>query len=157
VTAKGYLPAKQSANVGEGASATVTFKLAPAPTAAVSPPPPHVDAGTTTSHVKTPVAPPPNRALPVALMGGGAALLVGGVVVGMLGVKDASNAPTKDGPEAHSAKTKALIGDVVGGAGIVAAGVGLVLFVTTKPAKREASRSIAPWAAGPVGGVSVRF
>jgi hypothetical protein len=75
----------------------------------------------------------------------------------MIGVSQASKAKTKDGPEASSAKTKALIGDILGGAGIVAAGVGVVLLVTTKAPKREAAGFITPWAAGNVGGMRVRF
>jgi hypothetical protein len=157
VHAKGYVPAKQSASTSEGQSTTVKIKLDPAPAEPVVAPPPATSSAAPVVMPHTDAPPAPNRTLPLALIGGGGALLVGGIVVGVLGVSQASSAPTKDGPQASSAKTKALVGDILGGAGIVAAGIGVVLLITSKPPKRDAAGSIGPWAAGSVGGMRVRF
>jgi hypothetical protein len=81
---------------------------------------------------------------------GGGALLVGGVVVGLLGVSKASNAATRDGSDADSARTLALVGDVVGGVGIVAIAVGGYLLLTRPSSRAEQPKAAAqaawsPW------------
>ncbi len=72
---------------------------------------------------------PYGKALPVVLMGSGGALFVAGLALGLVGVKQASDAPTRDGPEASAARAKGLAGDVLAGAGIAAVGAGLVLLL----------------------------
>jgi hypothetical protein len=169
-SANGYLAAKQSVRLAEGGSTTVTLALAKAPVDAAAPEPPVLApaARSTEPPSRAPdSAPLPNRTLPVALMVGGGALLAGGVVVGLLGVSQASGAPTQDGPDATSGKTKALAGDIVGGVGIAAAGLGVVLFVLGKPTRargssvapqrHESAWSIMPWGCGDVAGLRLRY
>lgn len=93
----------------------------------------------------TPVPPTPpvrthsSRTLPVILLSVGGAMLVAGTTVGILGVNQASDAPTRDGAAASAAQTKGIVGDILGGAGIATAGIGLILLLTgapTSPAPR---------------------
>jgi len=97
------------------------------------------------------------------MVGGGVAFGVG-LTVGLLGVSQAADAPTSDGPEAESARTKSIVGDVVAGVGIVAAGVGLVLLLVDgddqDPGTIDPTApgvSLRPWADGLVSGVELRF
>lgn len=68
--------------------------------------------------------------LPVSLIAGGGAALTAGVIVGVVGVSEASSAPTSDGDEADSARTKMIVGDIIGGVGLAAIAVGVVLLLT---------------------------
>jgi hypothetical protein len=68
--------------------------------------------------------------LPVSLIAGGGAALTGGVIVGLVGVSQASSAPTSDGEEADAARTKMIVGDVIGGVGLAAVVVGVVMLLT---------------------------
>jgi hypothetical protein len=68
--------------------------------------------------------------LPVALIAGGGAALTGGVIVGLVGVSEASSAPTSDGEAADGARTKMIVGDVIGGVGLAAVVVGVVMLLT---------------------------
>lgn len=126
----------------------VTLTLSPIVGETPPPPPFH-------SSAATPVTSGPSRALPIALLSGGGALAVAGVVVGIVGVTEASDAPTSDGPEARSARTKAITGDVLAGTGIVGAGVGLFLLLA-RPGEKKSS-AIAPWSSGPVVGLQATF
>ena len=131
---------------GAGAAVTITLAGAAAPlgskavvrpldtTAPVDPPP--VSAG-------------PSRTLPFALLGVGGALFVGGATLGFVGVAQASGAPTRDGADARAAQTKGIAGDIIAGAGIATAGVGLILLLT-----RGTTSSASPRASG--GAVSVK-
>ena len=47
----------------------------------------------------------PRPALPFALLGGGGAVLLTGSIVGLVAVKQAGDAPTRNGPEARSARS----------------------------------------------------
>ncbi len=106
-----------------------------------------------------PAEAPPSVALPATLMGVGGAAIIAGITVGMLGVKDASNAPTKNGPAASSAKTKALAGDVVTGVGIAAAATGLIILLVQRSgsASPPVTAGVSPWSDGATAGVRVRF
>jgi tetratricopeptide (TPR) repeat protein len=87
------------------------------------------------------------RTLPIVLMGCGGALFSAGLTVGLVGMNQASHATTRDGADAHAARAKALAGDVLGGVGLAAAGVGLVLwFIQGRPAAPPAgaARSTTP-------------
>jgi hypothetical protein len=84
--------------------------------------------------------------------------------VGLVGVSQAEGAPTRDGPEADSARTKMLIGDILGGVGIAAAGIGVVVLVLQggkeEPAKTGgagAASRVSPFITGRGGGVRVQF
>ncbi len=60
-----------------------------------------------------PLPPAPSRKLPFILLGVGGALFVGGATLGLVGVSQASDAPTKDGDAASSAKAKGIAGDLL--------------------------------------------
>jgi hypothetical protein len=129
--APGYAEARQTTTVAEGTRATLALWLAPAP---VSP------------------APPPSVALPAALTVGGLALFAAGEIAFGAGARQGIGSPS----DARSARTTMLAGNIVEGAGVLAAGIGIILFVTraAAPAKKVA---VSPWATGNVGGVKVRF
>jgi hypothetical protein len=104
------------------------------------------------------------RVVPVVLIGSGLATFATGAAVGMSAVIDASNAPTQDGPEADGARSKALVGDIIGGVGLAAAGTGVVLLImqaVSSPRTSAGARPILPWVgpnqAGASAGVRVRF
>lgn len=89
-----------------------------------------------------------SKSLGIALTVTGGAVFIGGVAIGLVGVAKASNADTRDGSDASSAKTFALVGDVVGGLGLVTAAVGAyVLLSPSSPEqpKRAAGLLPAPW------------
>jgi hypothetical protein len=153
-TARGFKDARVEVKVTEGGHAQARLVLVKAPDA---------PATVTPAQPLAPRAPEPtpaarpSRALPIALMAGGGAMIVAGLAVGLVGVKQAADAPTKDGPEASAAKTKALAGDVVTGVGIATAAAGLVvLLVTNRPAKVEAAK-VSPWIGAGAGGVRIQF
>ena len=84
-------------------------------------------------------------------------MFAAGVITGLVGLAQAGNAASPTDAIAESARTKGFIGDVVAGAGLAAAGAGLVvLFVQKNPPSIKAS-SVRPWIAGTSAGVSVRF
>jgi hypothetical protein len=104
-----------------------------------------------------PLAPPasPARTLPVVLMSLGGAFLGAGVTVGLVGVAQASHAPTSDGADASAARAKAIAGDVLGSLGIATAAAGLVTLLVqgrSTPARMGAVRASAQ-----VSGLGVRF
>jgi hypothetical protein len=125
-SARGFRGPSATCAVAEGGTTTVTLRLDPvaneAPNALPQAPPPLAPRTE---------APPeaPSRALPFSLIGGGAAVLVAGLTVGLLGVQQAASAPTRNGPAADSARTKGIAGDVLGSVGIAGAGVGVILLV----------------------------
>jgi hypothetical protein len=82
-------------------------------------------------------------AVPAALTAGGLAAFAAGEAIFGAGV--------------HSGSTKTMVaGNVLGAAGAVALGAGIVLLVT-RARPRPARAAVAPWASGSVGGVEVRF
>jgi hypothetical protein len=91
-------------------------------------------------------------------MGVGGGLFIGGISLGLVGVRQASQAPTQDGPDAHAARTKGIAGDVIAGAGVATAGVGLVLLLTSgrsRPA--TATPGVGLWTSGATAGMEARF
>ena len=139
-TAPGYSAARASETVAEGAQATVKLSLEKMAEPAALPKAP----GAARRSSAGDAALRPSRALPFALIGGGAAGLGAGAIVGLFGVSQASDAPTRDGPEADAARTKMHVGDVLGGLGVVAAGVGVVLLLTRPSARAPASARATP-------------
>lgn len=67
--------------------------------------------------------------LPFVLMGGGAAVIAGGVVVGLLALGATDDADDVVGEDADSARSLALVADVMFGVGAAAAVTGLVLLL----------------------------
>jgi hypothetical protein len=128
--APGFRPGSAHFVVAEGAGAAVTITLAATTTqlaskALVGPLDTHapIEAPPTTTAA-------PSRALPFALLGVGGALFVGGATLGLVGVSQASGAPTRDGSAAHAAQAKGIAGDLLAGAGIATAGIGLILLLS---------------------------
>lgn len=114
-SAPGYKPLEMRLTAGEGE--TVTAKVALEPSA-----PPHLTPGAGGGYGM-------EKVVPVVLVGSGLATFTAGLAVGLGGVIDSGAASTKDGPEASAARSKALVGDIVGGVGLAAAGVGVVLLI----------------------------
>jgi hypothetical protein len=91
-------------------------------------------------------------------MTAGGALLLGGAVVGGLAFSQAKNAPTRDGTEAQSARTKALVGDVLGGVGLIGLALGGYWALTSRPTTTAQSGArVLPWSSGPITGLRILF
>ncbi len=170
-TAPHRTPVKRDVTVKEGESTAVELVLeieppAPSATASAGPAGPVTSgapAGTSAATAQatgTATAPPslpgePSRVLPVTLLVGGGALLAGGIAMGLTGVSDAGSAPTRDGPDARRARTEALIGDILAGAGVAAAAAGVVVLVVRWRSAAPASAPPAAVTLGPAG-IAVR-
>jgi len=168
VTAPGRKPLRREITVREGERTNVELVLeieAPAPSStpvataapSASPAPAVVSAAvvatalsvrpsTTAAPVSPPVDPSPSRVLPIGLLAAGGAVLIGGVVVGLVGVAHASDASTRSGPAADRARAEALAGDVLAGIGLAAcAAGGIVLLVRSRaPSAPSASLVLGP-------------
>ncbi|MDC3962509.1 PEGA domain-containing protein [Polyangium jinanense] len=137
VRAQGYREATTKAKVGEGEQTAVTVTLVriapkgPGPGPGPVKPP---GGGTPPIVPEKPVA-------PIFLLAGGAVAFASGLTVGLIGVQKASDAPVQDGPEAALARRLALAGDIVGSAGILAAGAGLAMLLLGKPPDPPAESS----------------
>jgi hypothetical protein len=127
--APGFFELHETASVADGTRATVAVTLVPS----VPPPAPRV-------------------ALPVALGLTGLALFAGGEVAFGIGARQASASPA----DTEAARTTMIVGNVVAGAGALAAGVAVIVLVTRVTAKPR-NVAVAPWSAGRVGGMEVRF
>jgi hypothetical protein len=96
-----------------------------------------------------------SQVIPIALLAGGGAVAAAGLVVGLVGVSEASDAAPGDDDAADAARAKAIAGDVVVGVGVAAAAVGVVLLLTgddgAPPAREQATDRTHRWAAGPRG------
>lgn len=95
----------------------------------------------------------------VGLLAGGGAIGVIGLIVGIVGAEEASDAPTRDGPEADAALEKTLAGDILMGVGGAAAIAGLVLVImdVTTEDEEPTTAGWRPWVAGDQLGVELRF
>jgi hypothetical protein len=113
--------------IGEGGEQSIKIELGPGQAA----PPPSSEAVSSASSV--PPAPPPPASpastASIVLLAGGGVSLAAGVVVGLLGVSQARGAPSRQSPEVDAARNKARIGDVLGGLGLLATGVGGYLWL----------------------------
>jgi hypothetical protein len=78
-------------------------------------------------------------------MGVGAALFAGGAVLGLAGLDQASRAASRDGAEATAARTKGIVGDVLGGLGVATAGAGLFLLLKQPAPGPLRAGSVTPW------------
>jgi hypothetical protein len=157
ITASGraHRPTKSTVTLRDGETLTVAITLQPEEGGETS------VSGSVTPAPAPPA--PPDRTLPLVMMGTGLSVFVTGLSVGLMAMAEAGEAPTSDGPEARVARSKALIGDIVGGTGIAMIGVGVILLLTTggsskpAPAEPKAEVSVTPWAEGSAAGVRVRF
>jgi hypothetical protein len=151
VSAPGYKMASARMSASEGEQ--VVARLALNRVVPVDPTAPVVSGGSVMDHV-----------VPVVLIGSGFATFAAGLAVGMAGVIEASSAPTRDGPEADGARSKALVGDIIGGVGLATAGTGIALILlsaATGPKSTAGARPVTLWVeptrAGGAAGVRVRF
>ncbi len=99
----------------------------------------------------------PDRTVPFALIGSGGALFVAGAVTGLLGLSQAGNATSTTGPDAESARTKGVVGDVLGGVGLATIGAGVVVLLLQKHPQPAKAAAVRPWIGGTSAGVSIRF
>ncbi|HVK68528.1 MAG TPA: PEGA domain-containing protein [Polyangium sp.] len=127
VRAQGYREATTRAKVGEGEQKAITVTLVPLGPKGPGPGPVKPPGG------GTPPLPPEQPIVPIFLLAGGAVALASGLTVGLIGVQKASDAPVQDGPEAAQARRFALAGDIIGSAGVLAAGAGLAMLLLGKP------------------------
>jgi len=147
-TADGYLPAKTSVDLAEGGRQSVTLTLNPDPNA----PKPATETPATAPVGPEPVTPPPaaaktgggNKTLAFVLLGvGGAGIVTGGITGAMaINKKSGLDCPDKrcsgnDADNLDSAKTFALVSTIGFGAGIVAAGIGTVLLITSSDSSEK--------------------
>ncbi len=149
VKADGYREATQLARVTEGQKLPVTVQLEPLTV------PKKVPGTPGTIGPDKPAA----LVVPTVLLASGSAAFAVGLTVGLVGVQKASDAPTRDGEGATSARRLALAGDIVAGIGIASAGAGVTLLLIDKfgkPAKRSA-KPASVWVAPVVSIDSVGF
>lgn len=154
--APGFRPGNAHLVLAEGGGAAVTLTLAPAAGTALSK---SVVRPLDTRVVLDPLPPPPapSRKLPFILLGVGGALFAGGATLGLIGVSQASSAPSQDGSAASSAKAKGIAGDLLGGAGIATAGVGLILLLTGGKSNSTPGSASGPAVSASGSGITVHF
>jgi hypothetical protein len=154
--APGYRPGTAHFVVAEGAGAAVTITLAATGAALASK---TVVRPLDTSAPLDPSAAlaPASHTLPLVLLGVGGALFIGGTTLGLVGVSQASSAPTRDGSAAHGAQTKAIAGDLVAGAGVATAAVGLILLLTSKGSSSSPGRSSLSTVSASGAGITLHF
>jgi hypothetical protein len=99
----------------------------------------------------------PSHTIPFTLIGAGSAVFAVGVVTGLVGLAQAGNATSPTDSVAESARTKGFIGDVLGGAGLAAAGAGILVLLFQKSPEPAKAASVRPWIAGTRVGVSIQF
>jgi len=152
--ARGFAEARQSVTVAEGGAGSVELTMTEDPDAAA--PPPVLPTSTSGPAIRPTEPPPPteparvNRTVPLIFIGGGVAALAVGGTFGALGLSQASDAKRRDGPDADAARTKGIVADVALGVGVVAVGVGVVIWITGGPKKSVSALARAP-------GVRLRF
>lgn len=154
--APGRVDARVQLTVVEGGTATVTLTLlrevVPLPVPSVAPLP--VPASSLSVPISSvPSSLPPSggassHVLPLALMGAGAAVFVGGVAVGLSGVAEAHRASSGVGPDAEAARQKGIAGDILAVGGACSVGAGLIVLLTQKKARPLKAGTIAPWFPG---------
>ena len=105
----------------------------------------------------------PNRTPAFAALGSGVALLGGGAVMGVMARNQASQITDMslsydDRLAARdSARTQALVADVLFGAGVVATGVGVYLLLTAGSDDAAPGRAVAPWVGAGSAGVGLHL
>jgi hypothetical protein len=155
-SAPGYLPAKASVHLAEGAHEQVTLKLVPDPNAAVEPAP---GPSSTEPPPNTPYLPPADastssggsggKTAGYILLGLGGAGLIVGSVTGAIAMGDASDLKDKcdDGKPGNceqsdidSAKSVALVSTISFGVGLAAGVAGVILLATSGKSESAAPR-----------------
>lgn len=150
----GYARFVKEVNLQEGASIEVVVRL--------NPPGEGGDDEETSSSSSTGSQRTGQKTTGMVLTIGGAGVFVAGLGVGIYGYSKAKSAETSDSSEADTARTTALIGDIGMGVGLVAAGVGTYLLLSSGESEPQSTARrvfINPWAVpGGAGlGASGRF
>ncbi len=91
----------------------------------------------------------------ILTMAGGGVVMVTGLILGGVALDQAGRAPSSTGPEADSARTLALVSDIlwpVGAAAIVGGLIWLVLDITTPASSERAALQLVPLVGPQIGG-----
>jgi hypothetical protein len=146
IAAPGYRPNTMRQNAEEGEEVIATLSIEP-----------DLEPGRPSPVL---VQPRLGSVVPIVLIGSGLATFAAGLATGLSGVIDSSGAPTSNGQEASNARSKALVGDIIGGTGLAVAGIGAVILIVQAsggPKPVSTVSTIAPWASGSTAGVRFRF
>lgn len=95
--------------------------------------------------------------LGLAIAGAGAAISIGGVVVGAIALSNGQNAPRRESPEADDARTLALVADIMifGGLAIALTGAILTFVLGGDDGESESDVSMVPFVDPQGGGVAL--
>jgi hypothetical protein len=173
-SAQGFLPAKASVRLAEGAHEQVTLKLVADPNAAVAPAPAPTPAAPPPS--STPLLPPANASTTSSggggktagyiLLGVGGAGLVVGSITGFMAMSDASDLKDKcdDGESGNceqddidSAKSVALVSTIGFGVGVGAGLLGVILLATSGRSETAEREGVRPYVGVGNAGLTGRF
>ena len=174
-SAQGYLPARASVRLAEGAHEQVTLKLVPDPNAAAAPPPTTAVPPSEPPPSSTPLLPPASASTSsggggktagyVLLSIGGAGLVVG-AVTGFMAMSEASDLKDKcddgepgncDQGDIDSAKTVAMVSNIGFGVGAAAGLVGVILLATSGKSESAHREGVRPYVGIGNAGVTGRF
>ncbi len=108
-TADDHTAVERTFVAAEGSTTELTLRPAPAPIRSIGEADPEV--------------------VPFALMGTGGGVFLVGAGVGIAGIAESSKVASMDSPEGESARAKTIAGEALGAAGVITAGVGVVLYV----------------------------
>jgi hypothetical protein len=171
--APGYKPFQEDFKVAARETKNVAIELVVDPNAPANTPGP----AATAKGGATPDQPPPDaggsKTLPIVLLVGGGAAVAGGVVFLVLALSKDSSIDDQCGgsdrlacpkskqdqidSDISTVKTFQILSGAIGGAGLVAAGVGAALLITAKPAPAKTGAvQIVPAAPGGMLGLSAR-
>ncbi len=154
------LATSHQADTAAGPPADPTSLTAPPPVTApppiTAPPPVAAPAPAIAPEPIAPVA-APDRTLPLVLIGAGSGLFIAGMVTGLIGLEQAGNATSPTDATAESARTKGLAADIVAGAGLAAAGAGVIVLLLQRAPAPPRAASVHPWFAGTSAGIRIQF
>ncbi|WP_438015558.1 tetratricopeptide repeat protein [Sorangium sp. So ce315] len=153
-SAPGFRSTAARFTVAAGGSVQVPIALAPSATAAVRA---AGAGGGGLPPVADPSAASSRGALPIVVMGVGGALFAGGAILGLSGLKQASDARSSADADASAARAKGIVGDVLGGVGLATVGVGLYLLLDDPAPSAPETGSVRPWLGASGSGIEVRF
>ncbi|WP_437777196.1 tetratricopeptide repeat protein [Sorangium sp. So ce1097] len=151
-SAPGFRSTAARFTVVAGGSVQVPIALAPSATAAA-----RAAGGGGLPPVADPSAASSRGALPIVVMGVGGAFFAGGALLGLSGLKQASDARSSADADASAARAKGIVGDVLGGVGLATVGVGLYLLLDDPAPSAPETGSVRPWLGASGSGIEVRF
>jgi hypothetical protein len=146
--AAGYIASERAFTIAPGGSVEVDLSLEPAPSA------PGVEAPRPIESAPTPMAPTAEQrhapthstTAPWAMVVAGGGVFAVGLIVGVVGIVEAGDAPSRHSDEADAALAKTIAGDVLGGVGLATAGAGAIwLIVDAVRARSGAANATRAW------------